>query len=152
MTEIGEKYMRWIEDVRRDIASIQSSQKELKKFGLLVGGVILLISGFAFWKQWWPLNLILIIQICGATLVLLGILQPRSLKAIHHYWMGFALILGSIVSRIILFLLFYFVLTPLAWTAKIFNKRFFLMYKEGRHSTYWIDRENKKTINYERMS
>jgi uncharacterized Tic20 family protein len=71
---------------------------------------------------------------------------------IHRYWMGFALIMGSIVSRIFLFISFYFILTPLAGTAKVFDKRFFLLYREKKRSSYWIDRENKKVINYERMS
>jgi hypothetical protein len=152
MTKAGKKSMHWIDDIRRDIASIQSSPKELKKFGLLVGGVLLLISGFAIWKQWWPLYLIIIIKICGVMLVSFGILRPLSLKKIHHYWMTFALIIGSIVSRIILLILFYFVLTPIAGTAKVFDKRFFLLYKDKKQSSYWIDREYKKVINYEKMS
>jgi len=144
--------MHWIEDVRRDIASIQSSPKDLKKFGLLVGGVFILIAGLAIWKQWWTSYLISTIGICGLTLVSLGILRPLSLKKTHHYWMGFALIMGSIVSRVILFILFYLILTPLARTAKVFDKHFFLLYRDKKRSSYWIDRENKKTINYERMS
>jgi FtsH-binding integral membrane protein len=152
MTEIGGKSMRWIDEIRKDIASIQSSPKDLKKFGLMVGGVLLLISGLAMWKQWWAPYLISIIGMCGVVLVFVGALRPLSLKVIHHYWMGFALIMGNIVSRIILFVLFYFILTPLAGAAKVFDKRFFLSYKEKKRSSYWIDRENKKVINYERMS
>jgi hypothetical protein len=144
--------MLWIDEIRKDIASIQSSPKDLKKFGFLVGSVLLLISGLAMWKQWWTPHLISIVTICGVVLVSEGILRPISLRPIHHYWMGFAIIMGSIVSRIILFILFYFILTPLAGTAKVFDKRFFLLYKEKKRSSYWIDRENKKAINYERMS
>jgi len=144
--------MRWIEDIRKDIVSIKSSPKELKKFGLLVGGVLIIISGFAIWKQWWTPYFTYTVVVCGVTLVFLGILFPASLKIIHHYWMGFAIILGSIISRIILSFLFYFILTPLAITAKLFNKRFFFLYKEKKRSSYWIDRESTKPINYERMS
>jgi hypothetical protein len=144
--------MSWIDETRKDIASIQSSPKDLKKFGLLIGGGLLLISMLAIWRQWWTPYFILIAAVSGVILILLGVLQPLSLKIIHRYWMGFAVILGNIISRIILLILFYFILTPLAMTARVFDKHFFFKYKEIKHSTYWINRENKNTINYERMS
>jgi hypothetical protein len=152
MTGIGEKNMRWIDEIREDIASIHSSPKELKKFGVLIGIVLFLISVTAIWKQWWAPFLAYVFGICGILLISVGVLQPLILKNIHRYWMGFAIILGSIVSRIILFFLFYLVLTPLAVMAKVFNKRFFFSYREKKRSSYWIDRGNTKHINYERMS
>ena len=144
--------MRWIDEIRKDIASIRSSPADLKKFGLLMGGILILISVLATWKQWWISYFTFIAAIFGLILMLLGVVRPLSLKMIHRFWMGFAVILGSIISRIILFLLFYFILTPLAEAARVFNKRFFFVYKEKKQLSYWIDRENNKTINYERMS
>jgi hypothetical protein len=150
--EIGGKNMNWIDEIRKDITSIQSSQKDLKKFGLLIGCVLILVSGFAFWRQWWEIYFVFIVVICGVLLVFFSILLPLRLKIIHRCWMGVAIVIGSIISRIILFFLFYLVLTPLAITAKVFDKRFFFQYREKKQSSFWIGRDNKKTINYERMS
>jgi hypothetical protein len=150
--EVGGKSMFWIDEIRKDIASIKSSPKELKKFGLLIGIILILTSVMAMWKQWLMPYFSFLTAICGVILVFLGILLPLSLKIIHRFWMGFAVVLGSIVSRIILFILFYFILTPLAVVARVFDKRFFFIYKEKKILSYWIDRENNKTINYERMS
>jgi hypothetical protein len=150
--KIGRKSMSWMEELRKDIASIHSSKKDLIKFGLLVGSVLLLISGIASWKHWWPLYFIEFIGISGVILITLGILRPLRLKLIHRYWMGLAFIIGSIVSTIILFIMFYFILTPLAGAARVFGKRFFLTYKENKRSSYWNDRENPNNINYERMN
>ncbi len=144
--------MYWIEDIRREIASVRSSQKDLKKFGCLIGGVIILISGFALWKQWWNSNIIITLGICGFLLIAFGISKPLSLKRIHRYWMIFAIFLGSIISRIILSFLFYIILTPLAQIAKVFKKRFFSVYRDENQTSFWIDRQNGKSINYERMS
>ncbi|MBN1398553.1 MAG: hypothetical protein JXA06_11020 [Bacteroidetes bacterium] len=143
--------MLWIDNIKSDINSIKSSPDILRKFGLLIGGVFLIISTLAFWRQWWENYYIFIAAVIGILLILFGIFVPNKLKNIHHYWMGFAIITGSIVSRIVLFLLFYLILSPLAVTAKIFKRRFFFCYKTGNIPSYWIDRENKKDINYERM-
>lgn len=143
--------MHWIDEIRKDVSEISSSPRELRKFGVLVGGIFLLISGITFWRNSWTPAVIFTFGACGLLLLIAGIILPNILKVIYRYWMVFAIILGSIVSRIVLFVLFYFILTLIAWMAKIFNKRFSIPYKEKERSTYWIDRDNK-SINYERMS
>ena len=143
--------MLWIDNIKSDIKSIKSSPDILRKFGLMIGGIILIISVVALWRQWWEDYCIFIAALIGILLIIFGMFAPLSLKRIHHYWMGFAIIIGSIVSRIVLFLLFYLILSPLAVMAKIFKRRFFFRYKASNMQSYWIDRENKKDINYERM-
>jgi len=143
--------MRWIEEIRNDIASVNSSLKELKKFGILIGIILFLTSIVSMWNEWWPSCLIYIVGLCGISLVTVGILRPERLKNLHRYWMSLAVILGSIISRIILFMLYYLVLTPIALIAKLFRKRFIILDWHTKRTSYWIDRENKNA-NYERMS
>lgn len=143
--------MHWIEEIRKDIAAIKSSPKELRRFGLLIGSVLVATSVTALWRGWWTPLVVSVVAICGCLFLLVGTLRPVLLKIVHRYWMGFAVVAGSIVSRIILFFLFYFIVTPIGVAARIFKKRFFFSYQR-RQSSYWIDRSNGKQINYERMS
>ena len=143
--------MNWIEEIRHDVATMKQTESDLRKFGFMVGGVIVVIAGIAYWKSWWILDAVLIVEAIGLLLIAMAALSPLRLKIPHKYWMAFAVILGSIVSRIILFILFFLIVTPLSILAKVFGKKFFISYKESARASYWIKRDKNKPINYERM-
>jgi hypothetical protein len=143
--------MNWIEEIVHDISSIASSDKDLRKFGVTVGGVILFITAFAYWKTWWSLGVMLAAALFGLILIIAGFFIPKSLIWINKIWMSIAIILGSVVSRIVLSILFFVILTPLAFIARLSHKKFFVPYKDVRHATYWVRREKNKKMNYEQM-
>jgi hypothetical protein len=144
--------MNWIEELRYDISKIRSSPKDLKKFGITLGVFLLFISSVAFWKHWWNIGILYFLGLSGVIFLIGGIFFSNTLKIIHYYWMSLALLIGSIISRVILFILFFIILTPIALFAKIFSKKFFFQYRDSTHSSYWIQRDKNKYINYERMS
>ncbi len=144
--------MNWIESVRHDIASLRSLDKDLRKFGITVGVVLLLLSMAAEWMQWWIPELIYGIGFIGIIMMFFGIVIPRYLKRIHRYWMSAAIIIGSIVSRIILSIIFFTILTPVAIIARMYGKQFLHGLKNDKQASLWIIRDRTKKINYERMS
>lgn len=149
--KIGEKNMNWIEELRHDFSSISSSTNDLKKFGWTVGSAFLFLAAFAYWKGWWGEYIVESFAIAGVLLTAGGFLFPRGLLRLHKVWMSFAIILGSVVSRIILFILFFAVLSPIAMLARITGKKFFSIFRDRNQATYWVDRDNRKKINYEQM-
>lgn len=144
--------MNWIDPVRHDISSIKSSNKDLKKFGITIGIIFILFSTTAEWKQWWSIEFVIAIGVCGLILLFVGIVFPNFLKQIHHYWMCIAIIAGSLVSRIILCIIFFIILTPVAIVAKVFGKQFLHGLKKDKSDRLWIIRDQSKPINYEKMS
>ncbi len=143
--------MSWIEEIRQDIAAVKQTESDLRKFGVMVGGIIVVIAGTAYWRSWWILESVLAAEAIGLLLIAMGALFPHRLKITHRYWMAFAVFLGSIVSRCILFILFFLIVTPLSILAKVFGKKFFFSYKDTARTSYWIPRDKNKPINYERM-
>jgi polyferredoxin len=133
-----------------EIRNIKSGKKELREFGLLVGGVLGLIGLFAWWKgkPFFPYLLVPAI-----VLIVAGGAIPSILKPIQRVWMTAALLIGWVMTSILLSLLFYGVVTPLGILARLMGKDFLdLKFKENKHS-YWIPRREggvKKT-NYERQ-
>ena len=86
------------------------SKQELRNFGLVVGGVFLLIG-------LWPLlmrgeGIRLWASIPGGALVLFGLILPQALKIIYRGWMAVGLVLGWINTRIILGLVYFGLFTP----------------------------------------
>jgi len=58
----------------------------------------------------------------SAGLVLLGFIQKTLGEWIHLSWMYLARMLGRINSAILLFLLYFLILTPAAWIARMLGK------------------------------
>ena len=123
-----------------EIKHIKESKKDLRKFGLTVGIVLLIISVILFL---FDKSSYVYFGIIGGVLVLAGILFPSVLKPVNKVWMTLALILGWFTSRVILTILFYLVLTPIGFIAKIFGKRFLSLNIDGEEKSYWEKREER---------
>jgi multisubunit Na+/H+ antiporter MnhG subunit len=149
MTLIGRKNMSWIEDVNYELNKIDSSKRSLRKFGITVGIVFLLISIWIY-LQYTQNFIVLALGVFASFLIISGIIKPQILKNLNKYWMGLAFILGWFVSRFLLTLLFLFVLTPIALVAKLFGKDFLNISVKEQKDTYWI-KKSLKNENYEKM-
>jgi hypothetical protein len=142
--------MSWISDVRDEVRRLKCTAKELRKFGYLVGSVLILIGGAGCLKHW-QFYIVGGIWAGGVVLVSCGFLFPKSLVRVYKVWMGIAFALGWVVSRAILILLFYLVIMPIGMTARLFGKRFIDVNFRRVAKTYWVARGNSKKINYEKM-
>lgn len=142
--------MSLISDIKTEIKALSSTKKDLMKFGVLVGGVFLLLCALFFFTGGselfgWTFLII------GGFLFLSGLIIPAVLKRVYLIWMTGALILGWIMSRVIITILFFLILTPIALIAKVFGKKFLdLDFRDGKTS-YWVIREAEKKINYTKM-
>ena len=136
--------------MREDLRQLKTGPVELRKFGLLVGGVFALL-GLYFWLRHRPVYPYLATP--GILLMALGLLAPRALRHVYIGWMALAFVLGAIVSRILLLLLFFLVLTPLGLVAKCVGKDFLGLRLDRNARTYWEIRERKpkSPAEYERQ-
>jgi len=141
--------MSWISDVKYELGKLDLSIKSLRKFAFTIGLILLIIYSWFYYKDFSGITSILILITC-LLLLLLGIFFPKSLNPIYKLWMGLAFVLGWFVSRIILSLLFIFILTPISLIAKLVNKKFLDLSFKNQKDSYWI-RKNNEQINYEKM-
>lgn len=122
--------------IREELKHLKTEPRDLRKFGLMVGGVFLLLGlWFVFrhkpWHAWF--------WIPGALLIAMGAAVPRALKQIYLGWMSLALVLGLIVSTLLLTLFYYLVVTPIGLAARLFGKDF-LERKFSSAPSYWLVR------------
>jgi len=136
--------------LKEEFKHIKEAKKDLRKFGLTVGIVLAAIGTLLFYFE---KSSAIYFTIIGGLLILLGILLPQLLKPINKVWMGLAIVLGFIMTRVILTTLFYLVITPIGFLAKIFGKKFMLLKYDKSAKTYWEKRSiiQKKQIDYERQ-
>ena len=133
-----------------EIKNIKSEKNDLRKFGITIGIILIMICGFLFLKQKESFQILLIV---GTVLLILGIAIPVILKPIYWVWMVFATILGWIMTRVILIVLFYFVVTPISLVFRLSGKQFIDLSWNKRMSTYWKYRKRTDLFNnyYERQ-
>jgi hypothetical protein len=121
-----------------EFKEIKSSRADLKKFGLTLGIFFLLLGGVFLWRGResfaWLFGL-------SFFFLLFAYLFPSLLRPIQKVWMGMALIMGWVMTRVILSILFYLVLTPIALFLK-FRKTDILNLKfPDSRDSFWVIRE-----------
>ena len=133
-----------------EINNIKTEKKDLRNFGITVGIILLIISGFLFWKEKESFQIFLAI---GITLFFTAITIPFILKPVYWIWMIFAIILGWFMTRVILSLLFYVVFTSIGLTLRFFGKKFLDLRWDKSKESYWNFRSNEhlQKENYEKQ-
>jgi large-conductance mechanosensitive channel len=76
--------------------------------------------------------------------LILGILNSKILTPLNKIWIKFGLFLGSIISPIIMSIIFFFVITPISFVMKVLGKDI-LNLKRNNNNTYWIDKSGPKS-------
>src|ERR1041384_5918067 len=129
----------------------KKSWRAEREFGLIVGGMLLLLS------SWWiyrgkfhsvtPITLPI-----GSVLVLLGLVIPRTLYYPNKAWMALAEVLSYISTRIILAFVYFAVLTPIGVVKRLFGWEP-LNRRAARSESYWrpYSERQRNRRHYEKM-
>jgi hypothetical protein len=137
--------------IREELRQLPTTPRDLRKFGLVVGGVFLLLG---LWfllrhKPVWPYLLS-----PGVLLTVFGLLAPRALRPVYLGWMAMAFALGLVVSTVLLTLFFFLVITPVSLMARLFGKDFLSLRLNPASTSYWLPRERRaprQVADYERQ-
>ena len=133
-----------------EIKNIKTGKKDLRNFGITLGIIFLIISGFLLYKEKESFQLFIYV---ASLFIGLGLIFPIVLKPIYLVWMIFSVILGWFMTRLVLSLLFYFVITPIGISLRLFDKDFLDLKKKETGGSYWNMRDSKieKSQNYEKQ-
>ncbi len=107
-------------------------------------GIVFFI--FFFILASWPLlnnsQILKLPLILSFIFLLLGVLNSNILTPLNKIWMKFGLLLGSIISPIVMGLIFFGIITPTAFILRIFKKDILMLKIKPNNHTYWIDKDN----------
>lgn len=96
-------------------------RKGLREFGLVTGGIVAGLFGLFFpWllERAWPLWPWIVFGVLGAW----GLIAPMSLRPVYRTWMRFGLLLSRVMTPLIMSIVFFVVITPVALVLKVFGK------------------------------
>tara|TARA_Y100000590_G_C15300730_1_gene856201 strand:- start:324 stop:716 length:393 start_codon:yes stop_codon:yes gene_type:complete len=113
-----------------------------RNFGIVFFIVFLLIS-------LWPLidagDLRVWSLIVSFIFLFLGLLNSSILNPLNKLWYKFGIILGNLISPLIMGIIFFTIVTPIAYILRIFKKDVLkLKFRSDEINSYWIKKENLK--------
>ena len=128
-----------------DLKYIRKDNKAIRDFGILIGFILLIIAGILFYKERASYELIIFL---GIAFIGLGLGKPIILKPFYSIWMYFAVVLGWFMTRLILGLLFYIVVSPIGLISRLFGKEFLELKNSSLNSSYW-NYKNSRRISHQ---
>ena len=76
---------------------------------------------------------------------ILGVLNSKLLTPLNKLWFKFGILLGSIVSPIVMGIVYFIVVTPIGIFMRLLGKDLLKTSKAKQPSTYWIKRDKQKS-------
>ena len=121
------------------------SSKEIRQFGTVILIGFGIIGSIFFFQGKKPVAL----WLWGITgfIFILSYAFPSLAKPFYWLWMGLGFLIGSVMSRLILLIIFFFVLTPVALVFKLMG-RDALNRRKHESSSYWVEHPPIKDKSY----
>jgi hypothetical protein len=113
-------------------------RKSLRDFGLTVGIAFAVLAALLYWRE--KAHYVYFIP-AGAVLILLGLVVPIALRPIRKGWMTLAAGMGWVMTRVILTILFFGVLTPIGVIGRLVGKDFLHVDIDESAQSYWVRKE-----------
>ncbi len=127
-----------------ELRRLDTGRAALRRFGQVVGGVLLLIGGAIGWRHGWTLTTAAQILLgLGGLLVVLGTVVPHALRGVYRGWMALALVLGYVMTRVLLSVVFLAVVTPIGLLMRLFGHDPMRRTPDASAPTYWIPRDGQ---------
>jgi hypothetical protein len=112
-----------------------------RAFGCTVGSILLAIGATKAFVAGAISTIALLISVAGAVLLLFGIVAPSRLSTLNKIWAKVGTAISKIVNPIVLALLFFLAVTPMALVMRIVGKRPLRLASDRTTASYWIERE-----------
>ena len=109
-----------------------------RSFGLLFTIVFLLVAGYSWFEQLTRAWVYFWLALSGLFLFL-TFMAPGILLPLNKAWYRLGLLMGKVVSPIVLGILFFIVITPVAIVTRLFGRDVLMLRKRDVNS-YWIER------------
>ena len=115
-----------------------ASSSELRRFGLTVGGMFLLLGGVSRWRgHVYPPA---VFWTAGVLLVAPALVAPMVLEPVRRGWMRFGMVVGEFNARIILTVFYFLVIAPFGFALRLFVRDPLDRSLADRETSTWIRR------------
>ena len=123
---------------KRSAHAPEVTNEQARKTALVVAAVLFLVGAWQLYR-----GRMTVVAVLGSIILVLAFIAffvPIAARGFHRFWMGIAMVLGYINSRILLSLVYYGLFTPYRIVSRIVG-RDPLRRRGAKEPTYWVKRE-----------
>jgi hypothetical protein len=114
--------------------------KDLRIFGLIWTAICF---GIGFYPVVHNKSLPILPLALGFVFLIISLYFPKALKWFYIVWVKLGEAIGFVVSRVILVLVFYIVVTPIGMIMRLFGKDLLNKKSDKKSDSYWIARQEQ---------
>jgi len=122
------------------MGGVEMKKNDLRSFGLIWAAIFAVVGLAPLFKahdmRVWSILLSLLF-------VVIAFFKPEILKQFYTVWTKVGEFIGGIISKIMLFGLFYLIFTPIAVILRLFGKDLLNKKFSKEQSSYWVEREKQ---------
>jgi len=131
--------------ILQEVKELPSGPQDLRKFSLTVGiafVVLWAVLAYVFPYLFGRGPDVPILWQIGVALAVVGTLLPAVVKPLYYAWMTMAVALGFVMTRVLLTIFFFLVLTPVALFFRLIGRDALHRKLDREAESYWIDKVN----------
>jgi hypothetical protein len=123
---------------------------ELRNFGLTIAAGLAVLGALLLWRgrPFYPYFFA-----AGGVFLVLGLAAPLALGPFRTVWMRFAELLGWVMTRVVMVVIFFVVVTPIGLVARASGRDLLQLKLDRDAKTYWlpVETEDRSREHYERQ-
>ena len=113
---------------------------DLKVFALIWAGIFMLAGLLPLLKDGEIRIWAIVVSI---VFVMIAFVKPELLTQFYHLWIKVGEFIGGIVSKIMMFILYFVLFTPVSFVLKLLGKDLLDKKIDKSQESYWIERETQ---------
>ena len=121
-----------------ELKKLDPDRRELRRFALVLGGALLVLGSFAWYRGSGVAPYLLL---PGAVIAVCGLVAPAALRWLFFTWMAIGLVLGTIMTAIILTVVFVVAITPIGLVLRLLGRDPLQRKLDPEAASYWIPKE-----------
>lgn len=118
----------------------RSNLTQLRSFGILLGVASMIVAALFFRPFDENLNAVSLLAALAGVLALIAFLKPDILSKPFALWMKLGHLMGLVITPLVLGLIFFVVVFPIAMLAKVFRTPVINKTYDSSVQTYWAAR------------
>ena len=116
-------------------------KKDLKEFGFIWAGIFFIMGVIPYLKHVKSYNNSLFVV--SIIFIVISLYKPNYFESFYKIWIKFGEFIGNYISKIVLFILYFAVFTPISLLLKLLGKDLLNKKIDKNTATYWIDRDEQ---------
>ena len=145
------KIIHFLKELQKEVPV---SPKKIRDFGWVMLIVLsVLVPLFISWRNGWIIMPLMgWFMGVGLLLFLPSVTFPKIMAPVYKAWMTLAILLGLFMTKVIISLVFIFMMTPIGLIRRFFVKDPLKLEIDHQAETYWVDKEpNDDKTSYEKQ-